>query len=80
LREAESQAVRLLAAPVEPPKQAPQPPPPPPPPPGTRVVEESRETNLDAKRAAAVLDELRAKITGPRRLSIQWRIEEPGGR
>jgi hypothetical protein len=78
LRKAEREAIALLTvAPPVPP--TPQPRPPAQPRPGLRVVEQSSASGLDRTRARAVLDDLSRKIADKpdRRLSIDWRIEEP---
>lgn len=80
LRKAESEAVALLT--VAPPSApAPSPPPvrPKPSDPRLRVVEQSSAAGLDRENARAVLDGLGRKLAEKpaRRLSIEWRIEEP---
>jgi len=81
LRAAEADAVKLLTRPIATPPQTPVTwPPAPPLSPGTRIVEQSRETGLEPERAKALLDGLRTKMKGNRRLTIEWRIEEPDGR
>jgi hypothetical protein len=75
LRQAESDAITLLAPPPAPPV----PKPPVQPGPKLRVVEQSSAIGLDRTKAGTVLDGLDRKLgeNPERRLSIDWRIEEP---
>jgi hypothetical protein len=80
LRKAESEAVELLTAPTTtPPPAPPTAAPPKPSDPRVRVVEQSSATGLDREKAKGVLDGLGRKLAEKpdRRLSIDWRIEEP---
>jgi hypothetical protein len=81
LRSAESDAARLLAEIRTAPPLPPTLPPPPEPQRGWRLVEQSKRDNLDPAKAREALGaiERRMREKPARRLTIDWRIEEPEG-